>query len=316
MFKSLFGAPKPVYDPALGDSLGISILAEAKLGRLDTLLKEIDRFRVGKWDARAFYLDLAAENIPNTVNLEKLPDTPVGNLIKGAGTINLAWKARGRGDAKTVSEVGWVMFHDYLHTAGKHLTRASQQDAEDPTPFAFLQTVAMGLELERKFAQTWLQEALKRDPTNQQAHLRHLWVLCKKWGGSHEEMYAFARETMQRIPWDSTLNSILYCAFHEHYLYFIAFDQDQLGARRFIMDNQIRAESIAVYEKSLKNRKVITQAADYYPHNLTAWWFLTLKVPEVVRVETKKIGPYFTKYPWSIYHPQDPAAAYQKAANL
>lgn len=315
MFKSLFGAPKPVYDPALGDGLGIGILAEARQGRIDTLLKEIDLFRVGKWDVRSFYIDLAAEYLPNSVNLEKLPDTPAGNLIKGAGAIKLAWKARGSGTAKTVSEVGWVMFHDYLHTAGKHLTRASEQDAEDPTPFAFLQTVAMGLQLERKFSQAWLQEALKRDPINQQAHMRHLGLLCKKWGGSHEEMYAFARETTQRIPWDSTLNSILYCAFEEHFLYLSAFDHDKLGARRFIMDNQVRAESIAVYEKSLKKRNVISQVSDYMPHNITAWWFLVLNIPEVVRAETKKIGPYFTDFPWEVYH-KDPAAGYQRAVNI
>jgi hypothetical protein len=315
MFKSLFGTKKPVFDPALGDPLGTIILGEARQGKFDILLKRVEPLRTGEWDRRAFYIDLAAKNSTKSEKVDTLPDTPLGNLIQGNVAIELAWKARGSGDAATVTENGANLFFKYLNTAGKYLSRAAEQDLDDPTPFAFLQTVAMGLQLERKLADAWFNEATRRDPTNQQAHFRHLFLLCKKWGGSHEDMYAFARDTMKKTPIGSTLYSIIYLAFQEHYLFFRAFDKNPVGAQVFLGEAGVRKESIDAYRNSLQIRKSIDRVSDYWPHNSAAWWFLALNMPNVVRQETKKIGPHFTVFPWSIFY-KDPGVGYQRALNI
>ncbi len=168
MFKSLFRTTtKPVFDPALGDQLGQIILDEAKRGKLDTLLKEVDLLRNDEWDRRAFYVDLAGKYLTDIKNPDTLSDIPLHNLLKGNLAINLAWRARGGGDASTVSKDGWNLFHKKLDIAGRYLLRAGEQDLEDPTPFALLQTVAQGLQLDRKIADAWFDEASRRDPTNQ-----------------------------------------------------------------------------------------------------------------------------------------------------
>jgi hypothetical protein len=315
LYKSLFDTKKPVFDPALGTVLGKIILGEARQGKVDTLLKEVVKMRSGQWDKRAFYVDLTGEHLTNAKNIETLSDTPIGNLLKGNVAINLAWKARGGGQADTVSKEGWNLFFKHLNYAGRYLLRAGEQDKEDPTPFAFLQTVAMGLQLDHKIAEAWLNEAIKRDATNQQAHFRHLFLLCKKWGGSHEDMFAFARATVKKIPPDSTLNSIIYLAFQENLLYFKAFENNPQSAKALLLDKWVREESIAIYEKSMQKRKKIEQVSDYWPHNVTAWWFLALRIPEVVRQETKKIGPNFTRFPWSIFF-RDPADGYYRATKI
>jgi len=315
LFKSIFNTKKPIFDPALGDVLGKKILSEARRGQFDTLLKEIVTIRSGQWDRRAFYFDLIGEHLTNSKNVEAVSDTSVGNLIKGSIAINLAWKARGGGQADTVSKEGWGLFFKYLDFAAQYLIRAGEQDKEDPTPFAFLQTVAMGLQLDRKIAEAWLNEGIKRDATNQQVHYRHLFLLCKKWGGSHEDMFAFARATVNKIPPESTLNSIIYIAFQENLLYLRAFENSPQGVKALLLDKQVREESLELYQKSLQKRKTIEQVSDYWPHNVTAWWFLTLNIPEVVRQETKKIGPNFTTFPWSIFY-EDPADGYYRATKI
>jgi len=315
MLKSIFGPSKPVFDPALGDALAKKILAEATQGKITLLSSELATIRNKEWDRRAFYVELAGQYITDIRVMETLPDTSIGNLIRGSIAIELAWKARGGGQAETVSKEGWNGFFKNLDFAGSCLLRSGEQDIEDPTPFAFLQTVAMGLQLERKIAEAWLQEALKRDVNNQQVYNRHLFLLCKKWGGSHEEMFDFARATLNKIPPESTLNSIIYAAYLEYFLFLKAFERNIEGLKAVLHDKRIREESLDVYHKSLKNRKKIEQVSDYWPHNVTVLWFLILNIPEVVRQETQKIGPYFTKFPWAMFH-SDPADGYHRAMKI
>jgi hypothetical protein len=315
MLKFLFGF-QSALDPALGDPLANAVMNEAKRGKIDTLLTKVDALRSGEWDRRMFYADLAGDWLTSDQNIEMLPDVAIGNLVRGSAAIKRAWKARGGGQADTVSESGANQFFKHLDFAGKQLIRAAEQDPEDPTAFAFLQTVAMGLQLDRRLAQDWFDEAVRRDPVNQQAHIRRLTLLCEKWGGSHAEMYAFARSTMEKVPPTSTLHpSILYYAFQEHYLYFKAFDKDMAGAKAFLQDQSIREESVTVYNRSLRQRQRIERVSDYWPHNVTVWWFWMLKMREIVRLETKKIGPHLTKYPWAMFY-KSPIIAYQNVARL
>lgn len=316
MFKSLFRPRKPVLDPTLGDPLAKLILKDAQHGKLTTLIQHEDRLREGEWDRRFFYVDLIGKSIADPSCIETLPDTPLGHLVRGCAAINLAWKARGRGQAETVSEEGAMMFFKYLEYALHHLVHAAEQDSKDPTGLAFLQTVALGLQMERSNAREWFDEAVRRDPLHQQAHYGYLYNTLEKWGGSHAEMYAFARETMGRVPETSTLYSILFWAHQERLLYFIAFDKDFEGGGKFITDKQVHEESLNVYRNSLGKMPKIKRVSDYWPHNVAVWWFMTLEIPGIVREETKKIGPYFTQHPWSVFYRDDPAAGYQKALEL
>jgi hypothetical protein len=315
MFKNLFGEKKLELDPTLGDRLAKSILGEARQGKVNTFFKEVEKLRFGEWDRREFYVDLVGENLTDLTTIQKLPDTPLGNLVQGCAALHFAWKARGSGRASTVTESGWKYFYQYLEVAQRCLLRAGEQDTEDPTPFALLQPVAMGRQLERAISDEWFYEAIRRDPTHQGANYRHLIVLCKKWGGSHEEMFDFARLTATNLPVGSILHFILYAAYQEYYLYLSAFDKDKAGAQAFLRDESIREESVRVYQKSLEQRHKIERVSDYWPHNVAAWWFLKLEMPDIVRRETKKIGRNFTEYPWAMFY-KDAVTGYQKALDM
>lgn len=303
---------KPIYDPTLGDPFAKVILAEAKKGHFKTTLTELESLKQGNWDQRAFYIDLIGQYLNET---HSLPDSPTANLIRGTFEIHQAWLARGRETADQVTTDGWRIFFARLQKARDFLLQAAEQEPDDPTPYAFLQTVAMGLQLDREYAQIWLNEATRRDPYNMQAHYRHLFLLCKKWGGSHDEMYAFAHATLDKTPVNLTLNTILFVAFQEHFFYLLGFDKNIEGAEAFIKNQKVRQESVTVYEKCLANRRKIEHVSDYWPHNVAAWWFYMLRMHKYVRQETKKIGPYFTEFPWSIMY-RDPAEGYYLATKF
>jgi hypothetical protein len=143
MFNFFSKNRKLEFDPALGDPLAQTILDETRRGSFNTLFNEIERFRAGRWDERAFYLDLAGHYLGQPQKLNTLPDTPVGNLLRGCAGIHLAWQARGGGTADTVGKDGWQGFAVNLDFAGKSLLRAAAQDQQDPTALALLQTVAL-----------------------------------------------------------------------------------------------------------------------------------------------------------------------------
>lgn len=128
-------------------------------------------------------------------------------------------------------------------------------------------------------------------------------------------MFDFSRTAIRNTPSDSTLNSLLFLAFQEYYLFFVAFDKDVEGAKALLNDKQVHQESLDLYHRSFQDRKTIEKVSDYWPHNVAAWWFFMLRIPEVVRQETKKIGPYFTEYPWKMFY-GNPAKAYHSATKV
>ena len=316
MFKNIFKRPlpKPIFDPALRDPLGQKILAEAKAGQAQLLQEKIVTMREGQWDRRMFYVDLAGEFMASRDKVEALPDTAVGNLIRGTHAIHWAWEARGSGQAESVQSDQWPVFFQRLELGVNNLLRAAEQDPSDPSPFAILLTAGMGLQVERHVTDEWFMEAIRRDPLHQQAHYRMLFLLCEKWGGSHSEMYDFAKQTVRKSPRGSTLASVLYLAFQEHYLYLVAFERDKEAAQALLADKKVQQKSLDIYQKSLALHQQIDNPANYWPHNVAAWWFLTLNNLTIAKQEIAKIGLSFTRFPWGLFD-WDPADGYHRALN-
>jgi hypothetical protein len=312
VFDVLYGNARPKIDSTFGDPLARNLVEAGNHGNIDALMSGLSPVRTGRWDDRAYYVSLAARTLIGSGRVDMLPDTPLGNLIRVEVRIHLAWKARGSGPGETVSDDGWKQFFKELDLAGRYLVYTGEQDLEDPTPYALLQTVAKGLQLDRDIAVAWLDEALRRDPLNQYAHFRHLTLVCEKWGGTHEEMFAFARATLRKLPPGSELGAILFAAFLEYVLYYKGFEPspEKLDALR--SSPKVRDESLAVYRTFLESRN-IESVSDYYLHNLAVCWFDILNIPEVIRQEVKKIGPHVTPFPW-MYFFRDPVQAYQRIA--
>lgn len=313
MFNFLF-RKRLRFDPTLGDRLGQKIAAEAQKGRFSTLIANDAKLRSGHWNERAFYIGLAAKAALQADSID-LPNTPLGHLIIGDLEVLRAWNARGGGVATTVSDEGWQGFFKHLQRAVQHLQYAGEQDKADPTAYALLQPVAMGLQLERDQAREWLQIALDRDPYNQQAHANHLFLLCEKWGGSHDQMFDFARATFAKAPADSSLKALMFAAYQEYYLYLKAFEQDEEAALDFVFDPQILKESIDVYNASLAKHTYIKSISGYWYHNTAMWWFYRQNNAPLVRAESKKIGDHMTEFPWRLFF-NDIAAGYELARDF
>ncbi|MET0132789.1 MAG: hypothetical protein ABW215_04265 [Kibdelosporangium sp.] len=136
-------------------------------------------------------------------------------LLAGVTFIEEAWAIRGTGRAKTVGTDRFKMFYATLRKAIGPLNVAGELLEKDAEPWSQLQTVAMGLQADRDQKDEIWREVIARCPTLYSAHYRRLQILATKWGGSQEEVLAFARGSVDTAPSGDPLAAMLPVAHFE-----------------------------------------------------------------------------------------------------
>lgn len=140
---------------------------------------------------------LSDECTPHLPALEERygDDDPLLLLLGGSTRIKAAWEIRGGGWAAGVGEERFRRFHAFLEPAAGILMRAAELAPEDPRPWNNLQWYCLGMDIRREdLDRMWL-ELCARDSWHHRGRYSRLQVLCRKWRGTHEEMFAYARES-------------------------------------------------------------------------------------------------------------------------
>jgi hypothetical protein len=171
----------------------VHALAESTTGVLGS---PIDR-TTGRADTSANWTDRWAAHCPAD---------PDAQLVRAGSLIARAWEVRGSGWASTVGPEQWAEFHRLLHLAEQVNNLAIQLAPADPTPWVNRLQLQIGYSAPRDdVEQTWRQLIL-RDPWHQPGHVLKLTYHCRKWSGSHDEMFAFARSVVAGAPDGSPLH--------------------------------------------------------------------------------------------------------------
>jgi tetratricopeptide (TPR) repeat protein len=138
------------------------------------------------------------------------------HMLLGEHLERVAWSARGNGLASTVSEDGWKKFYELLHRATLHYTRAWQIRPEYPEAAAALVFVShAGRGNDVWSPRNWLQQAVRAQCDYSAAYENYLRVLQPRWGGSYEEMLAFARECAATGRWDTVIPFFTFAVLRE-----------------------------------------------------------------------------------------------------
>lgn len=148
------------------------------------------------------------------------PDSTALPLVRGAHGVIWAWQARG-GDWVPKD---YMEFQKRLREADMDLQRAAELRPTDAVPWAWMISAAKGQELPREEIARRFKEAIRRDASISAAYGSMLTALCAKWGGSHEEMFKFAREASRKAPPGSTIHTLIAEA---HLEYAAALGRDQ-----------------------------------------------------------------------------------------
>ncbi|MEW1632891.1 hypothetical protein AB0469_02330 [Streptomyces sp. NPDC093801] len=146
------------------------------------------------------------------------PGSALSLLVAGARSISWGWEARTGARAADVSREQFEVFHERLRRAEEWLYRAAELEPSWVSPWHFLQVSGRGLEVGPVLARRRFEAVVRRDPYHLRAHQQQLQQVCKKWGGSHEEMHDFARRSMLAAPEGSPLGQLVAVAHIEHWL--------------------------------------------------------------------------------------------------
>jgi hypothetical protein len=131
------------------------------------------------------------------------PDPWTVHYITGLHEIAAAWAARGTGFANTVTEQGWKGFAQHLALARQHLEQAWQLDPSLPQVASRMIAVTMGESCDRSEERLWFNRSVSAQFDFTGAYAALSWALRPRWGGSHEEMFAFAQECAATRRYDT-----------------------------------------------------------------------------------------------------------------
>ncbi|MFF0655751.1 MULTISPECIES: DUF4034 domain-containing protein [Micromonospora] len=170
----------------------VRVLAESTAGGLGS---RIDR-TTGRVDTAAAWTDRWAS---------RAPADPDAQLVRARSLMARAWEVRGGGWAATVAPEQWAEFSRLLDLARQVNDLAMRLAPEDPTPWVNRLDLMIDESAPLdEFEEAW-RELTKRDPWHQQGHVRRLVYHCRKWSGSHEAMFGFARSVAAAAPTGSPL---------------------------------------------------------------------------------------------------------------
>jgi len=137
-------------------------------------------------------------------------DPWIAAVVRGAHHIFAAWDARGGGWASTVTDQGWKGFQTNLDLARTCLTEAHRLHPEYPEAATLMISVSMGSPEGAGEERAWFDRAVAAQLDYSPAYASLAWALRPRWGGSHEQMLALARECLATRRFDTLVPSIYF----------------------------------------------------------------------------------------------------------
>jgi hypothetical protein len=156
----------------------------------------------------------------------------------------------------------------------------------------------MGLQLEKEIVFSCLQNTIDRSVISWKAHSATLWYLCKKWFGSHEEMFDFARTVSASAPEGNGLHALIPIAHHERWVYAAAFDKEEELAENYFDQPEVRQEIVEAYNRSLGSRAHRTDRATRAQSSFFAMGLLRVQAFRQALTELDRLGNLVPEFPW------------------
>jgi hypothetical protein len=308
----LFGrASEPRLDPALGNAHVQrlrALLAAGEWGQADDALEPLR-----DWDLRDLAVAAASEQAGRPGWIEawttQRPRSASGWLVRGAHTVQWAWQARGGRTADQTQEAAFAVFHDRLYQGEGELRRAAELAPDDPTPHVWRLVAGRGLELALAELRARFDAAVRLQPEHRFAHNHFLQASCRKWGGSDELMFGFAREAATRAPVDSCLHTLIAEAHIERWLGVGMFREgDQ---RSYFAQPAVQAEVQQAADCYLRSPQLRATPRTPWDRNIFAFCFWLMGDMKSAREQFTALDGLTTQHPWQYLG--GPLAVYAKA---
>lgn len=130
---------------------------------------------------------------------EACPNSITPRVALGHFYIGFAWKARGGGWAREVTEEGWKGFRDRLAKARAVFEEAEKLPAKDPEMYAQMIILAMGQSWPRERMEEVFSKGVALSPYYYALHFNKRCYLARKWHGQLGDWQIFSKQAADQI---------------------------------------------------------------------------------------------------------------------
>lgn len=295
-----------VFDPAA--SPGIRRIADdLRAKRYEAVEAAFDRIAVDRYgDALDAILDAMtggrASDLPTALDAVRVWQDDPGKgafhaaMLLGRGSVREGWRVRGGKVAYDVKEDAWPVFISQLENADRLFDEAARVRPGHPEPWVGLLSTTRGLQLDDDDTGRRFQSLLERAPLHVQGHVLMLENLKAKWGGSHEAMFAFAREQAGRAPEGHVLGGLV---VHAHWemrnLRYWADDDD---ADAYFRQADVVRDIIQVWRRTGGSGRHVPDADSRVFYNLMAATLALCGQRELARQALRMMKGQCVEWPW------------------
>lgn len=236
------------------------------------------------------------------------PKSAAPHIFKGANMVFLGWEYRSGFGADEVSEKQFKKFWDALELAHAELVKAIEL-ADNPIDRAealyHMQNVMRGLEFDPDLEEKNYRELEACGVDHLLGAISYLSARCEKWGGSHHEMFGFARLIAANPKSPSYMQSLLCMAHTERWLYAAVFQDDddevQLDEGKYFEDPAVIAELEAADDKFTFQNEGQLWGFDLIAANQFAYVWSRVGDPTRAKRHFDAIGYSVTEGPWDFH---------------
>ncbi len=290
-------------DPAQGDPTAQALRAAAQRRDWHTIRDLLTA--IEDPDDHAFSV-MAVADVPGVQDwigewVDAEPRSTLPLLVRGSHAVFWAWEARTGARAENVSQDQFKEFWRRLRFAENNLDEVVERDAEDTTARTFLVISARGRQVDAAEADRRFADVVARHPHHRIAHEQMLQYRCRKWFGSHEQMFEFARETVAKAPAGSLLGNLIVAAHIERWL-----DLPSDESVGFLEDEAVRAEFNAAADLSVRHPAYRKRPGWPSAHNTFAMGFCLADDLPSAAEQFEVIGDQVTEWPWQYINSDDP----------
>ncbi|GAA1183179.1 hypothetical protein GCM10009664_56550 [Kitasatospora gansuensis] len=297
----------PAVDPAYGNETLALMLRQAEAGDWLALRASLTAIQ----DPAEFTWMVAGvsevggieEWIPEAASGE--PDSALPLLLSGARQVAWAWEARTRASSQHVSEDQWKVFRQRLELAEQQLFEVAEREPEWLAPWYFLQISGRGASVDKEAGRIRFEAAVRRCPGHLGSHRERLQQLCAKWGGSHQEMHAFARSSMLAAPPGSPLGELVALGHLEHWL-----DLPSGADRSYLTSHDVLSDLREALRRSILHPDYVRPVGWQSAYNTFAMAFALAGETWTARQLFEAVGSTVTSSPWRYLNGDDPAKAF------
>ncbi|MFC8011718.1 hypothetical protein [Streptomyces cinereoruber] len=238
---------------------------------------------------------------------EAEPGAALPRLLAGLRHVSWGWEARTSARAKDVSREQFEVFHERLRTGERWLYEAAELEPGWASPWYCLQVSGRGLEVGPEVARRRFEATVRRAPHHLGAHQQQLQQVCRKWGGSHEEMHAFARTSALGAPGGTQLGQLVAVAHVEEWL-----SLDSGPDAAYIGRPEVAASLNEAADHSYRHPDFVRRDGWLQVLNSFAMAFSLAGQREAARECFRAGEGRVTEFPWSYLNDSDPVAAYRE----